>query len=151
LLEENLRGYVLLLSAHFQGFCRDLYTEASQAITAEIRATLRSTIQEQFAAHRHLDRGNPTLENLQQDFGRFGLRLRSTLTADPTNVTRLDHLTALNKWRNVAAHQGTTPPVGIALDLPNLQVWRSACAGLATALDQIVYNHLRRLLRRSPW
>ena len=24
LVEENLRGYVLLLSAHFQGFCRDL-------------------------------------------------------------------------------------------------------------------------------
>jgi hypothetical protein len=29
LVDENLRGYVVLLSAHFQGFCRDLYTEAA--------------------------------------------------------------------------------------------------------------------------
>jgi hypothetical protein len=27
LSEENVRGYVVLLSAHFQGFCRDLFTE----------------------------------------------------------------------------------------------------------------------------
>jgi hypothetical protein len=32
LVEENLRGYVVLLSAHFQGFCRDLYTAATQVI-----------------------------------------------------------------------------------------------------------------------
>ena len=31
LVEENLRGYVLLLSAHFQGFCRDLYTECAES------------------------------------------------------------------------------------------------------------------------
>jgi hypothetical protein len=29
-LDETLRGFVLHLSAHFQGFCRDLYTECSQ-------------------------------------------------------------------------------------------------------------------------
>ena len=29
-LEKTLRGYVLHLSAHFQGFSRDLYTECSQ-------------------------------------------------------------------------------------------------------------------------
>jgi hypothetical protein len=33
LLDENLRAYVLLLSAHFQGFCRDLYTECAQMKT----------------------------------------------------------------------------------------------------------------------
>jgi hypothetical protein len=29
-LDETLRGFVLHLSAHFQGFCRDPYTECSQ-------------------------------------------------------------------------------------------------------------------------
>ena len=29
LCEEYLRGYIVLLSAHFQGFCRDLYTESA--------------------------------------------------------------------------------------------------------------------------
>ena len=27
LIDENYRGYVLLLAAHFQGFCRDFHTE----------------------------------------------------------------------------------------------------------------------------
>src|SRR5262245_53131831 len=30
LIDENQRAYVLLLSAHFQGFCRDLHTECAQ-------------------------------------------------------------------------------------------------------------------------
>jgi hypothetical protein len=36
--DETLRGFVLHLSAHFQGFCRDLYTECSQLCIACIPA-----------------------------------------------------------------------------------------------------------------
>ena len=60
-------------------------------------------------------------------------------------------LAAMNKWRNVAAHQGTPLPAGILLDLPALQAWRTACDELATSLDSIVYNELRKILRRVPW
>ena len=35
-LDETLRGFVLHLSAHFQGFCRDLYSECSQIWIAAI-------------------------------------------------------------------------------------------------------------------
>ena len=49
LVEENLRGYVLLLSAHFQGFCRDLYTECSQVVVSKVRAALQMLIQVGFA------------------------------------------------------------------------------------------------------
>jgi hypothetical protein len=38
---------------------------------------------------------------------RFGFTL--DLAADPANLPRVQHLAALNRWRNVAAHQGTTP------------------------------------------
>src|SRR6266849_1637503 len=72
LVEENLRGYVLLLSAHFQGFCRDLYTECAQIIVSRVRATLRALIHAQFTAHRRLDHGNPNAQNLREDFKRFG-------------------------------------------------------------------------------
>src|SRR5437764_1450832 len=41
LVDENLRGYVVLLSAHFQGFCRDLYVESSQIIASKVRRSLR--------------------------------------------------------------------------------------------------------------
>ncbi len=149
LIDENLRGYVLLLSAHFQGFCRDLYTEAAQIISAKIRPRLRLLIFEQFTAHNKLNHGNPTYDHLKEDFKRFGFTL--DLTIDPANVPRLSHLSALNKWRNVAAHQGTTIPMGILLNLPSLRNWRTSCDGLATSLDAILYNHLRKILRRSPW
>lgn len=149
LIEENLRGYVVLLSAHFQGFCRDLYTEATVVIASKVRLALRTIIQEQFTAHRKLDHGNPTLEHLKEDFKRFGFTL--DLTADPANLPHLSALSALNKWRNVAAHQGPTPPAGIPLILPSLQTWRVSCDALATSLDAILYNELRKVLRRAPW
>ena len=62
----------------------------------------------------------------------------------------LQDLTALNGWRNVAAHQGRVP-AGTPLTLGLLQGWRNSCDGLATSLDDIMYHVLRRILRRKPW
>ena len=64
LIDENLRGYVLLLSAHFQGFCRELYTECALAVVSKVRPTLRVLIESQFTAHRKLDHGNPNVQHL---------------------------------------------------------------------------------------
>ncbi len=149
LVDENLRGYVLLLSAHFQGFCRDLYTECAQVVVSRVRPTLQVLMQAQFIAHRKLDHGNPTLNNLRDDFERFGFRL-NLASADPANHARLNHLLALNRWRNIAAHHGEVSH-GAPLALPQLQTWQAACDGLATSLDSIMYNQLRRTLRRTPW
>ncbi len=148
LIDENLRGYVLLLSAHFQGFCRDLCSEAAQVLAAKVRRSLQPLVQRQFSAHLSLDRGNPNVENLRKDLLRFGFTL--DLAADPANQPRLQHLAAMNKWRNAAAHHGTIP-VTAPLSLASLQAWRNACDELATALDAILYNELRKLLRRAPW
>src|SRR5713226_65975 len=96
LIDENLRGYVVLLSAHFQGFCRDLYTESTEVIATKVRRTLRLLIQKQFTAYRKLDHGNPNLQHLKEDFSRSGFAL--DLSTDPTNGPRLLHLAALNRW-----------------------------------------------------
>jgi hypothetical protein len=151
LIEENLRGYVVLLSAHFQGFCRDLYTEAAQTIALRTRPSLQPLIQRQFSAHLSLNHGNPTIDNIAKDFDRFGFNLRSEINSDPANVAHRRDLAALNEWRNVAAHQGTTLPAGGALTLPTLQAWRNSCNNLATSLDAVMYNEARKILRRSPW
>jgi hypothetical protein len=148
LAEENVRGYIVLLSAHFQGFCRDLYTECAQIVVSRVRPTLQSLIQAQFAIQRTLDHGNPNLHNLKKDFDRFGFRL--DLPADPANASRLQHLAAMNEWRNIAAHHGVVPAGGLP-PLATLRNWWGSCDGLATSLDQIMYNQLRRLLRRQPW
>jgi hypothetical protein len=151
LMDENLRGYVVLLSAHFQGFCRDLYTEAAQLIALRMRPRLQPLIQAQFSAHLTLNYGNPNIDNIAKDFDRFGFNLRSQINADPANGPRRRDLAALNEWRNVAAHQGTTLPASGALTLPTLQAWRNSCDGLATSLDAIMYNEVRKILRRRPW
>ena len=149
LVEENLRGYVLLLSAHFQGFCRDLYTESAHVIVSRVRPSLRALIRAQFTAHRRLDHGNPNLQNLRSDFERFEFVL-DLASANPANPARLQDLAALNGWRNVAAHHGPVP-AATPLTLPLLQAWRHSCDGLAITLDDIMYNELRTILRRKPW
>ncbi len=151
LVEENLRGYVVLLSAHFQGFARDLHSEAAQVIASKVRSSLQLLIQAHFSAHRALDHGNPTTENIARDFDRFGFNLKVELAGDPANAPRLQHLAALNKWRNVAAHHSTTLPPGIPLTIAAVQAWRVACDELAAVLDAALYNQLRRTLRRKPW
>jgi hypothetical protein len=150
LVEENLRGYVLLRSAHFQGFCRNLYLECAQIVVSKGRPTLQFLIQAQFAAHLRLDHGNPNLQNLRDDFERFGFTLDLGAAA-PANLARLQDLAVLNRWRNLAAHHGTIPASAPVLNLPSLRAWRTACDGLATSLDGIMYNEMRRILRRSPW
>jgi len=149
LIDENLRGYVVLLSAHFQGFSRDLYTEAALIVISKVRANLRPLFETQFFAHCALDQGNPHLHNLKKDFDRFGFKL--DLGSNPANLPRLQDLALLSAWRNVAAHQGRTAPAGGPLTLAALQAWRVSCDGLATSLDGVMYNQLRRVLRRKPW
>jgi hypothetical protein len=43
--EENVRGCTLLLSAQFQGYCRDLYTECAQVVASRGRPSLQTLIQ----------------------------------------------------------------------------------------------------------
>jgi hypothetical protein len=152
-LDETLRGFVLLLSAHFQGFCRNLYTECTQIWIEAIPTGLKATAQAQCSAHLALEKGNPTYDNIKRDFNRFGflLDLQAAHPAGAQQVTDLGHL---NDWRNKAAHQGTAPLGGgvpQVLTLPIVQGWRASCDGLATSLDGIMYAELLRMLGTAPW
>jgi hypothetical protein len=70
-------------------------------------------------------------------------------THDAANNARLSALRHLNDWRNIAAHHGVVPAAGLPA-LATIQGWRNSCDGLATSLEDIMYNHLRSVLRRSP-
>jgi len=152
LAEEALQGYVMLLSGHFQGFCRDLYMECTHAFAATLSSDLTPTIHKQFAAELKLDGGNPMIENIRKDFERFGVVLNLT-GADPANALRITDLGHLNQWRNHAAHQKPNPPpAGVPLlTLARVQGWRISCDGLAVSLDSVMYNALGRILRVAPW
>lgn len=147
---EVLQGYAMLISGHFQGFCRDLYSECSQLCAVAVPASLRASVQAQFAAELRLNAGNPTVENIRRDFERFGFIL-NLAGAHPIWATHLGHL---NYWRNASAHQkATPPPAGIpaTLALPDLRAWRHSCDGLATSLDAIMDRELLRILGTAPW
>ena len=149
--EENLRGLIMLLSAHFQGFCRDLYTECTMILSARIRnGAIKVLFQEQFTAHRRLDQGNPNLESIRKDFERFGFTLDLPAADPANNPSRITHLGLLNRLRNVAAHDGRVPPGGIPR-LVTIQGWRDSCDGLARSLDVVMYNKLHSLLGKPPW
>jgi hypothetical protein len=153
LLDESLRGYTLLLSAHFQGFCRALYSEGAQIISAAVPPGLQATVQIQFSTKLSLNRVNPTIATLRDDFERFGFTL-DLAAADPANPLRLTHLGQLNHWRNTAAHHLTAPPpsgIPAVLNLADVHNWRTSCDGLATSLDGIMYNELQKILGVTPW
>jgi hypothetical protein len=153
LAEESLQAYVMLVSGHFQGFCRDLYTECSQICARTAPAGLRPAMYAQFAAELRINIGNPTVENIRKDFERFGFFL-DLASADPANPVRITHLGHMNYWRNAVAHQKPTPsPAGVPpiLALAGIQAWRASCDGLATSLDGIMYAQLLRMLGVAPW
>jgi hypothetical protein len=149
-VDEQLRAYATLLSAHFQGFCRDLYTEASLKVVARIKQSgLRPIVQTQFTAALKLGKGNPTLDTLSEDFSRLGIEnLRQAIGTEPAADTHKGRLKALIDCRNKCAHG---EPVIPELQLTSLQDWRTSCDWLATKLNAIVYNHLRAAFRAAPW
>lgn len=151
LADENLRGFVVLLSAHFQGFCRDLYSESSQVIAAAVPPTVQPIAQRQFAAALRLAHNNPTLDTLKADFGRFGFDLPTELNAVAVPPIELNHLALLSRWRNDVAHHGVTAPPGGPLSPAMVRSWQQSCDALATALDGIMYNQLRAALGAPPW
>jgi len=140
LAEEALQGYVMLVSGHFQGFCRTLYTECAQVFAAALPAALKPTVQTQFSAGLMLNTGNPVVKNIREDFDRFGLSL-DLVAADPANAGRITHLGHLNHWRNHSAHQkATPPPIGVPQVMVPADVrdWRASCDGIAGSLDGIM-------------
>jgi hypothetical protein len=152
LADENLRGYVMLLSAHFQGFCRDLYTEGSQFVTSSVPLSMQFLVQQQCATGLELNGANPRYSTIRRDFERFGFDLGSELAMDPSNAPRVTLIDHLNAWRNYAAHHKLLPPAaGGPFILATVRDWKGACDGMAAELDRIVYNQLVKQVGQPPW
>lgn len=147
----------LLLSSHFQGFCRDLYCEAADHLVAHLAppVRLRAVMREQFTVGLKLNHGNPTPGNLGADFGRLGFRLWDELEAhDAKSADRKLKLRAMCDWRNAIAHYDFDPGrLGdrSGVRLAEVRLWRSACNALATSLDAVVRAQLVVLVGAAPW
>src|SRR5262245_32662023 len=67
-------AYAVLLSSQFQGFCRDIHSEAVEHLARTlVAASFRADFVVQFSLNRQIDRGNPTPGSLGADFNRLGI------------------------------------------------------------------------------
>lgn len=147
-------AYAMLLSSQFQGFCRDLHSEAADFLAAVVPASLRDVITSEFRYGRKLDSGNPNPGNIGADFNRFGFVLWTQLIQqDSLNSARKDELEELNLWRNAIAHQNFDPAkLGRPrLRLAMVQRWKRVCDELAVEMDELLRSHLAGFTGRVPW
>jgi len=149
-------AYAMLLSSQFQGFCRDLHSECVDHIVRVVNPTgLQTVLRAEFTLHRKLDRGNPSPGNIGADFARHGTNFWDEVqTHNRRNPLRMKHLEDLNNWRNAIAHQDFDPSkLGriIVLRIRRIRTWRVACERLAISFDEILRQHIRRLIGTSPW
>lgn len=137
LSEEGLRGFVMLLGAHLQGFCRAFYSECVQAVADSLPPGFHLMVQDQFKSGLQLERRNASYDAIKQDFNRFGFDLTASLASDPANKLRTTHLGLMTDWRNHAAHSDLGSPKSgpPTLTLNDLRTWTRSCDELATELD----------------
>lgn len=159
-------AYTMLLSSHFQGYCRDLHSECVNHLVSRIEIPgvaprdLQDLLQVEFLLRRKLDSGNPHPGALGEDFNRFGLNFWDKVKAlDPSNTRRIALLTELNSWRNAIAHQNfdSLSPPGTASSLPpylrldKVRSWRAACEHFTVDFDVVMSTHLGLLIGSPPW
>jgi hypothetical protein len=148
-------SYALLLSANFQGFCRDLHTEAANYLVAWLTTSpFQPTLREFFISNRKLDTGNPNPGNIGSDFARFGpnfLFWGAVKTLSSKNIARRAKLDEMNLWRNAIAHQDFSRLPGRNLRLERVRSWRRACDRLALEFDRVINSQLVFATNTVPW
>ena len=156
--EQVVHAYAVLLSSHFQGFCRDLHSEATDHIAnATTPPACGDILRTLLTSARKLDTGNPHPGNIGADFGRFGFELQEVQNLDQRNKGRQKKLELLNRWRNAIAHQDFSKPnldLGQGrrtLRLSDVTAWRNACNGLAEAFDVHAAARVLAVVGHAPW
>jgi hypothetical protein len=149
-------AYVLLLCAHFQGYCRGLHTDAAQLLVEAIDTGIAAVVDANLTFARQLDRGNAQPGAIGADFNRFVFEFWTVVkAADARNTGRQRKLEELNDWRNAIAHHdiesnrsGLRPH---EVTLAACHSWRGALDGLAESFDRVLADRIETLLGSRPW
>jgi hypothetical protein len=149
------QGYVLLLSAQFQRFCRDLHSESFAWILSQqtMQSGVDTTLLAVLTSGRALDRGNPSPDNILRDFRPICPSFWSDVAQhNGRSLSRRKKLELLNEWRNAIAHHDFTKATASSerVWLKSVQGWRRACNGLAISFDAVVGASLARLVGKAP-
>jgi hypothetical protein len=156
-IQQINHAYAVLLTAQFQGFCRDLHSQAADHFVVPVTdPDLRDMLRDNLLFGRKMDWGNPNAGNLGSDFNRFNLAFWSRVDAHRSqNAMRRSVLEQLNAWRNAIAHQDFSASMLRArqpnLTLAQVQTWRRTCDRLARSFDYVLQSHLQTLIGIVPW
>ena len=150
-------AYLVLVSSHFQRFCRDLHGEAIDQLCRQGHPhdPRRDILRYGLSLNRQLEARNPTPAAIGADFERFNLRFWDVVKSKSParNRRRQELLDELNKWRNAIAHQdfahNNLSPNGVTLSL--VRRFRSACDDLARRFDAVLATHLATMMGVAPW
>jgi hypothetical protein len=151
------RAYAVLLASQFQGFARDLHTEAVDYLVAVIaHPQFRAAMRQELLWNRQLDARNANQGTIGGDFGRLGiLDFWDQMDAVfANNRLRRQWLDDLNAWRNAIAHQSFDPAVlgrSTVLRLARVRQWRRCCNRLALSLERVVGGYIRTVTGTNPW
>jgi hypothetical protein len=150
-------AYLVLVSSHFQRFCRDLHTESIDCLCGQGTSPdpRRDVLRIALNLNRQLDARNPTPSAIGADFNRFNLNFWSVVKSQSPvyNEIRQQSLEQMNKWRNAIAHQDFAShglrPEGLTLTM--VRNFRKACDQLAGRFDAVLAAHLATMTGVAPW
>jgi hypothetical protein len=148
------RAYMVLIASHFQGYCRDLYTECVDYLVPHLTpATFQASIRDLLTQNLQLKKANAQPGSIGADFGRLGIDFWTEVKSnDPRNEAGAAQLEELNRWRNAIAHQDFAGMAGGAvLQLRQVRRWHKVCQRLARSFDEVMRLHLQDLTGSSPW
>jgi hypothetical protein len=145
------QSYLMLLSSHFQQFCRSLHSEAAERLTRAVDPALRPMLQMALTVGRKLDQGNPNPGNLGADFGRLGMCFWDDVASfRKRNETRRAKLARMGHWRNAIAHQDFTSAIHVQelggrteIKLQEVRAFRRVCSDLARDFDAVVLAYIK--------
>jgi hypothetical protein len=158
--EEINHSLVLRLASEFQGFARDLHTEAVAAVVAQLAPAdpfRQEVLRAPYVSARQLNRGNATPAVLRYDFQLLGLHLWPALRAhDVSADVWQKNLDALNQARNGLAHADDTKIAAVvasgwSMTLSSIDVWQNSLDALAGALDDVLGRYLADFLGKHVW
>lgn len=157
--EQLNMALVLQVAALFQLFCRDLYSEAVEALTDDLPEDHRPSFRAAATADRPLGRGNATASAIGAAFGRLAIQIWPLADAQtPRTATRRERLEQLNTWRNAIAHQDFQLSdelrrriTGTTCTLVWVRRWRTACDGLVATFDEVVGARIAQITGAPPW
>lgn len=153
---------VVILSAEFQGYFRDLHTESAEHVAGRVAAgnpAYFTLLRNGLTAERKLDAQNPRHDVVKESFIRLGvLDLWGDIDAlvPKSSLRWRQQLARLNMARNGVAHNDTEKlakleSVGFPLHLQTIRSWRAACEGIVRNADKVVGRRLAQTTGFHPW